>query len=133
VVDLSAVTFIDSTAIGVLMAAATALRESGGGSLAVVCAEENDRVLRIFDIADVASVIALYRSAVEALLALAAVRPSDVALWMEQTTRSTVASERSVSSRVAMEWRYAHETASPSERLEAGAGAGLDHSVDELA
>jgi anti-anti-sigma factor len=89
VVDLSAVTFIDSTAIGVLVAAVTGLRESGGGSLAVVCAEENDRVLRIFDIAGVASVLALYRSAVEALLALATVRPSDVASWMEQMPRST--------------------------------------------
>ena len=89
VLDLSTVTFIDSTAIGVLVAVVTGLRESGGGSLAVVCAEENDRVLRIFDIAGVASVLALYRSAVEALLALATVRPSDVASWMEQMPRST--------------------------------------------
>src|SRR5580693_7421626 len=49
VLDLSTVTFIDSTAIGVLMGAVMRLHEAGGGSLAVVCAEENRRVLRIFE------------------------------------------------------------------------------------
>jgi anti-sigma B factor antagonist len=37
--DLTDVTFIDSTAVGVLISAVTRLRESGGGSLAVVCPE----------------------------------------------------------------------------------------------
>jgi anti-sigma B factor antagonist len=68
VLDLSAVTFIDSTAIGVLVGAVMRLREQGvAGSLSVVCAEENRRVTRIFDIAGVDSLIALYRTREEAL------------------------------------------------------------------
>ena len=47
VVDLSEVTFIDSTAIGVLLAARERLRRSGG-SLDVVCVEPN--VLRVLEI-----------------------------------------------------------------------------------
>lgn len=39
ILDLTDVTFIDSTAVGVLIGAVTRLRESGGGSLAVVCPE----------------------------------------------------------------------------------------------
>jgi anti-sigma B factor antagonist len=69
VVDLSAVTFIDSTAIGVLVGAAARLQESGGGSVAAVCADDNERVLRIFEIAGVESVITLYPSREEALSA----------------------------------------------------------------
>jgi anti-sigma B factor antagonist len=71
VLDLSAVTFIDSTAIGVLVGAVMRLHEAGGGSLAVVCAEENRRVLRIFEIAGVDSLIALHSSREEALSELA--------------------------------------------------------------
>jgi len=71
VVDLSKVSFIDSTAIGVLVGAAMRMRELGGGSLAAICAEENRRVLRIFEIAGVDGVIALYRSREEAVSALA--------------------------------------------------------------
>jgi anti-sigma B factor antagonist len=70
VLDLSKVTFIDSTAIGVLVGAVMRLHEEGGGSLAVVCAEENRRVLRIFEIAGVDSLIVLHRSREEALLEL---------------------------------------------------------------
>jgi anti-sigma B factor antagonist len=71
VLDLSRVTFLDSTAIGVLVGAAMRLREHGGGSLAVVCGEENQHVLRTFDIAGVTTMVALYRSRAEALSALA--------------------------------------------------------------
>jgi anti-sigma B factor antagonist len=71
VLDLSRVTFLDSTAIGVLVGAAMRLREHGGGSLAVVCEEENKHVLRTFDIAGVTSMVALYTSREEALSALA--------------------------------------------------------------
>jgi anti-sigma B factor antagonist len=39
IVDLSDVTFIDSSAIGVLLGTVSRLRESGGGSVAVVCPE----------------------------------------------------------------------------------------------
>lgn len=67
VLDLSAVTFIDSMAIGVLVAVATRMREIGRGTLSVVCSSENERVLRIFDIAGVASLIPLYRTTQEAL------------------------------------------------------------------
>jgi len=69
--DISTVTFIDSTAIGVLIASAVKLQNVDGGSLAVVCADDNEKVLRIFDIAGVASLIELHPSRHEALSALA--------------------------------------------------------------
>jgi anti-sigma B factor antagonist len=72
VIDLSSVSFIDSTAIGVLVGAVMRLREHGNrGSLAVVCEEYNKRVLRIFDIAGVESLIGLHHSRAEALSSLA--------------------------------------------------------------
>jgi anti-sigma B factor antagonist len=70
VLDLSTATFIDSTAIGVLVGALTRVQEGGGGSLAIVCPEENERVLRIFRIAGVDSLFVLYRSREEALAEL---------------------------------------------------------------
>ncbi len=70
VLDLSTVTFIDSTAIGVLMGVVLRLRELGERSLALVCADENRRVLRIFEIAGIDSVIDVYSSREEALSAL---------------------------------------------------------------
>jgi anti-sigma B factor antagonist len=70
VLDLSDVTFIDSTAIGVLVGALGRLREAGGGSLRVVCAEANARVLRIFDIAGVATLLEVHSSREDALRAL---------------------------------------------------------------
>lgn len=71
VLDLSTVTFIDSTAIGVLMGAVMKLDELGGGSVAIVCAEENKRVLRIFEIAGIDSLIDLHGSREQAIAALA--------------------------------------------------------------
>lgn len=73
VLDLSTVTFIDSTAIGALVAAATRLHELGRGTLAVVCPEENRRVVRIFEIAGVDSVIALHNTREGAIAELATV------------------------------------------------------------
>jgi anti-sigma B factor antagonist len=70
VIDLSAATFIDSTTIGVLLGAVTKLRDAGGGSLQIVCADENAKVLRIFEITGVDSMIELYSSREEALSAL---------------------------------------------------------------
>ncbi len=70
VLDLSAVTFIDSTTIGVLMGTVTKLHKAGGGSLAIVCADENASVLRIFEITGIDNMIALYSSREEALSAL---------------------------------------------------------------
>lgn len=73
VLDLSTVTFIDSTAIGALVSAALGLHALGEGTLAIVCPEENTRVLRIFEIAGVESLIALHSSCEEAVAELAAV------------------------------------------------------------
>jgi anti-sigma B factor antagonist len=71
VLDLSKVTFIDSTAIGALIGALVRLQDSEGGSVAVVCDEYNKKVLRIFEIAGVENLIALHPTREEALLALA--------------------------------------------------------------
>ncbi len=70
VIDLSAAEFIDSTAIGVLVGGLKRLDESGG-SLAVVCTNENIRY--IFEIAGLDSMIPLHRSRDDALSALASV------------------------------------------------------------
>jgi anti-sigma B factor antagonist len=74
VLDLSMVTFIDSTAIGVLVGAVMRLREAADGSLSIVCTDENLRVLRIFEIAGIDSLIALHSSREEALAELAVAR-----------------------------------------------------------
>jgi anti-sigma B factor antagonist len=68
VVDLSDVGFIDSTAIGVLVGVLKRLGEAGG-SLAVVCA--NDNVRGIFEIVGLENVIPLHSSRESALAALA--------------------------------------------------------------
>jgi anti-sigma B factor antagonist len=68
VVDLSDAGFIDSTAIGVLVGALKRLREAGG-SLAVVCA--NDNVRGIFEIVGLENVIPLHSSRDDALAAVA--------------------------------------------------------------
>jgi anti-sigma B factor antagonist len=69
VLDLSAVSFIDSTAIGVLVGGVTKLQDAGGGSLAVVCGNRN--VLQIFELTGLEGMIALHGSREEALAALA--------------------------------------------------------------
>jgi anti-sigma B factor antagonist len=71
VLDLSMASFIDSTAIGALVGAVMSLRERGGGSLSVVCPETNRRVLRIFEITGVESLIAVHGSREGALSELA--------------------------------------------------------------
>lgn len=55
VVDLNEVTFIDSTAIGVLLAARERMRRAGG-SLEVVCGEPN--VVRVLEIVGMRTVAA---------------------------------------------------------------------------
>jgi anti-sigma B factor antagonist len=67
VLDLSDVTFIDSTAIGVLAGTVARLDEAGGGSLAVV--SNNDKVLQIFEITGLDGVISLHSSREEAVSA----------------------------------------------------------------
>ncbi len=69
--DLSTVTFIDSTAIGVLVGAITGLQDVNGGSLMIVCIEENKRVLRILEISGVTSLVTLHPSREHALSTLA--------------------------------------------------------------
>jgi anti-sigma B factor antagonist len=69
VLDLSSATFIDSTAIGVLTGAANKLHKADGGSLAIVCTHE--KVLQIFVISGLESIISLYSSCEEAISALA--------------------------------------------------------------
>jgi anti-sigma B factor antagonist len=69
VLDLSDVTFIDSTAIGVIAGAVEKLDEAGGGSLAIVCMHE--KVMQIFEITGLDSVITVHPSREEALAALA--------------------------------------------------------------
>jgi anti-sigma B factor antagonist len=69
VLDLSWTTFIDSTAIGVLMGAAKRMHESDHGTLAVVCSHE--KVLQIFEISGLDSVITLYGTCDEAISGLA--------------------------------------------------------------
>ena len=71
VLDLSDVTFIDSTAIGVIAGAVEKLDEAGGGSLAIVCT--HDKVMQIFEITGLDSVITVHPSREEALAALAVV------------------------------------------------------------
>jgi anti-sigma B factor antagonist len=68
VLDLTEVTFIDSTAIGVLAGTVVKLDEAGGGSLAVVCAHE--KVVQIFEITGLDSVISVHSSRDDAVSAL---------------------------------------------------------------
>jgi anti-sigma B factor antagonist len=68
VVDLAEAGFIDSTAIGVLVGALKRLQESGG-SLVVVCANEN--VQSIFELVGLDEVISLHRSRDDAVSAFA--------------------------------------------------------------
>jgi anti-sigma B factor antagonist len=92
IVDLSAVTFIDSMAIGVLIGAVTRLRETDR-SLTVACSAQNERVLRIFDIAGVASMIPLHRSSEEALAVLACGRPDEMRESVDPTSAITFADQ----------------------------------------
>jgi anti-sigma B factor antagonist len=72
ILDLSEVTFIDSTAIGVLAGAVERLDESGGGSLSVVSSHE--KVIQIFEITGLESVISVHASREDALAAVATAR-----------------------------------------------------------
>ena len=68
VVDLSSATFIDSTTLGVLVGGVKRLRP-GGGSLALVCTDQN--ITKIFEITGLDRVFAIHESREEALSALA--------------------------------------------------------------
>jgi anti-sigma B factor antagonist len=85
ILDLTAVTFIDSTAIGVLIGAATRLRSRGAGTLAVVCPERRrsmdgalpgggaSMVRQVFEVTGLDAGIALCSSREEAVAELASV------------------------------------------------------------
>lgn len=67
-IDLSEATFIDSTAIGVLVAGHKRLDEVGG-TLVVVCFDENVR--KVFEIVGLEDVLSIYNSRDVAVSALA--------------------------------------------------------------
>jgi anti-sigma B factor antagonist len=89
VIDLTEVTFIDSTAIGALVGAATSVQADGVGSVRVVCAPGNDRVMRIFDIGGVSNLIELHASRAQAL---AAVDEADRAVELHDVGRRSAGS-----------------------------------------
>ncbi len=136
--DLSAVTFIDSTAIGTLVDAVTRLRGSGGGALAVVCPGDNERVRRIFDIVEVASLIEIYRSREEAVSALTAAQSVEMPAWMKQATVSRGRREprlprlSSVGLSVARKYAQEADTAAGAPRDAHGRGD-IARKLDELA
>ena len=66
VVDLTGVTFIDSTALGVLVSGAKRVRPRNG-SLDIVCTDEN--IIRIFEITGLDRIFGIYPSRDEALKA----------------------------------------------------------------
>jgi anti-sigma B factor antagonist len=68
VVDLKRATFIDSTTLGVLIAAVKRVRPVGG-TLAIVCADENVR--RIFELTGLDKVFPIRSSREEAIAATA--------------------------------------------------------------
>ena len=67
VVDLSKATFIDSTTLGVLVGGVKRLRPVGG-SLALVCADQN--ILKIFEITGLDRVFPIHESRDDALSAV---------------------------------------------------------------
>jgi anti-sigma B factor antagonist len=69
VVDLSRVTFIDSTALGVLVSGAKRVRPRNG-SLDIVCTDEN--IIRIFEITGLDRIFGIFPSRDEALKAASA-------------------------------------------------------------
>ena len=69
ILDLSDVTFIDSTAIGVLAGTVEKLDEVGGGSLSVV--SHHEKVVQIFEITGLDNLVTIHASRDEALAAAA--------------------------------------------------------------
>lgn len=74
VVDLGQVTFMDSTALGVLVGRLKLVR-SHGGSLLLAC--DQDRVLKVFTITGLDKVFQIYPAVDEAVHALDGLRESD--------------------------------------------------------
>jgi anti-sigma B factor antagonist len=72
ILDLTDVTFIDSTAIGVIAGTVEKLDEMGGGSLAVVSGHE--KVIQIFEITGLDNLMTIHPSRDEALAAATVTR-----------------------------------------------------------
>jgi anti-sigma B factor antagonist len=70
VVDLTRVTFLDSTGIGVLVNALRRLSQRGGGRLALVCPTE--RIMRPFEITGLVEYLQVFGTRAEALGAVTA-------------------------------------------------------------
>lgn len=70
IVDLSGATFIDSTAIGVLVTAASKLEEEGM-EMAVVCTDP--QILNIFAIVGLSDILGIFQSRDEAISSLVSV------------------------------------------------------------
>lgn len=68
IVDLSDVTFIDSTALGVLVSGAKRVRPRNG-NLDIVCTDEN--IIRIFEITGLDRIFGIYATRGEAMKAVA--------------------------------------------------------------
>jgi anti-sigma B factor antagonist len=66
IVNLTAVTFIDSTALGVLVSGAKRVRPRNG-SLDIICTDEN--IIRIFEITGLDRIFGIYASRAEAVKA----------------------------------------------------------------
>jgi anti-sigma B factor antagonist len=129
-VDLSAVTFIDSSAIGVLVTAATRLREAAGGSLQVVCCEDNRRVRRILDVAGVAGTIAVHSRREHALapprpFEPCATQPAD---WCAPGSRAGAQTTRSAAAKT-----YAGQAAAGAARAEQTLPREPSPALDQLA
>jgi anti-sigma B factor antagonist len=69
IVDLGRVTFIDSTALGVLVSGAKRVRPKNG-RVDIVCTDEN--ITRIFEITGLDRIFGIYRTRADALKAAAA-------------------------------------------------------------
>jgi anti-sigma B factor antagonist len=65
VVDLAATTFIDSTALGVLLRGVERLREKSDGRLSVACTDPN--ICKVFEVTGLDRIFSVYRSREEAL------------------------------------------------------------------
>jgi anti-sigma B factor antagonist len=65
VVDLTATTFIDSTALGVLLRGVERLREKSDGRLSVACTDPN--IYKVFEVTGLDRIFSVYSSREEAL------------------------------------------------------------------
>jgi|SRR5688500_11057171 anti-sigma B factor antagonist len=65
VIDLAATTFIDSTALGVLLRGVQRLRQTSDGDLSVACSDPN--ICKVFEVTGLDRVFSVYPSREEAL------------------------------------------------------------------